>query len=721
VRKISRVPAIVVMIILVYSPSARAKDRGITDTSSSPHVKLRCVDLDDVRWTKGFWAQRFELCRRVMIPGVERALHHPQNAASLDNFLAAAGLRQGEHRGRDWSDGDCYKWLEAVAHVYAVTKDESLDKLMDHWIEIIAKAQAADGYLSTNIQLSDKQRLVNPHFHEMYNMGHLLTAACIHHRATGKDSFLRVARKLGDFLYKTFQPRPTELAHFGWNPSNIMGLAELYRTTRDPRYRELAGIFVDMRGSAPGGSDLTQDHVPLGEETEAVGHCVCATYLYCGAADVFAETGEPALRDALERIWQDVVTRKTYITGANAALPGGTSIRGDSVHEAFGPAYFLPNRTAYNETCATIGNAMWNWRMLAMSGEAKYADVIETVLYNGMLSAVGVEGKDFFYANPLRCDRNRQGLSRNHTPLRWTIHRCYCCPVQVIRTIAKLHGWVYCISDDGVWVNLYGGSVLRTELPDGSEIGLSQQSDYPWEGRVKITIDRCPPREFAVRLRIPGWCRDASIRVNGRSSSVSATAGTYVALRRHWVPGDVIELDLPMPVRLIEAHPAVEADRNQVAVMRGPVVYCLELPLETGGEETWARGVYLPENVEFSVRHDRDFLGGVTVLEAAALTAEGRDRFIEETALVALLQREWPKENAPLYREFPPRQLKRPDFGTIPITLIPYYAWANRGESNMEVWIPLARTSRPGGEVIRLGTCSRLLKSWDPTAVSRGG
>ncbi|HID05901.1 MAG TPA: glycoside hydrolase family 127 protein, partial [Armatimonadetes bacterium] len=381
---------------------------------NSPYYHLKVLPFGTVRWTDGFWYERFELCHRVTLPAMREALDDPDNGAVFKNFYIAAGLQRGAHMGRFWSDGDCYKWLEAMAHVYSVTRDCELDRIMDEHIEIIGKAQESDGYICTQIQLTDKERWQATGYHELYNMGHLLTAACVHYRATGKRNFLEIACKLGDYLYNVFQPRPPELANFGWNPSNIMGLVDLYRATGKRRYLELAGIFVDMRGSAPkgeqwhrrqnrsDGTDQTQDRVPLRQETEAVGHAVTAMYLYCGATDVYAETGEPALREALERIWQDVTTRKMFITGALGALHQGVSRRGDRVGEAFGLPYQLPNATAYNETCANIGNAMWNWRLLRIDGDAKYADIMELVLYNSMLSGMSIDGKHFRYTNPLR-------------------------------------------------------------------------------------------------------------------------------------------------------------------------------------------------------------------------------------------------------------------------------------------------------------------------------
>jgi len=659
------------VVVLLFASHLSGRDRGITNTTSSPYVKLRSVDIDAVRWTKGFWAERFARCHEAMIPALKQALENPENAAYLDNFRVAAGLKQGRHRGTDWGDGDCYKFLETLAYVYAVTKDHQLDRLLDEWIEIIGRAQESDGYISTNIQLNDrKQRWQNRHHHELYNHGHLLTAACIHYRATGKTSFLKIAEKLADYLYKVFSPRPPELAHWGWNPSNIMGLVELYRTTGEPRYLELAGIFVDMRGSAPGGSDQNQFRIPLRQETKAVGHAVTAAYLYCGAADVYSETGERTLRRALERIWDDTVLRKMCVTGAIGAIPRGQSERGDDIHEAFGPDYFLPPRTSYNETCANIGNGMWNWRMLSVTGEAEYADILERVAYNSLLSATDIAGKSFFYCNPLEWDGRREGLHpRHHTPVRWSIHGCYCCPPSVTRTLAKLHAWVYSTSDQGIWVNLYGGSVLETEFRPGCRVRLRQETNYPWKGRVTITLEETPSQEFAIMLRIPGWARgevvpgdlyrflnnvaaEPTLKVNGQAIRLPEKEG-FIHLRRAWATGDMIELDLPMPVRRIVANDKVEACRGRVALHRGPLVYCAEWPDQPGHR---ALNLVLDDDTPLLSQWRGDLLGSVTVLEGRAQALQ-KDGALREQSFMA----------------------------------IPYYAWANRGPGEMTVWLARAR------------------------------
>jgi DUF1680 family protein len=670
------VAAVLLVMIVAFCRLGFAQGGG--RDQRSPNVKLRGVPLKDVRWTDGFWGRRFEQCRRVVTPNLWRVMQLPDNAATFHDLRMAAGLApKGQPGGTKWSDGDCHKCIETMAHLFEVSGDEELDRLMDEAIDVVAKAQQPDGYLSSWVQLRGVDRWGDLNYHELYNMGHLMTAACVHHRATGKDSYLKVATRVGDYLHQLFSPRPKELAHFGFNPSNIMGAADLYRTTRDPKYLELAGIFVDMRGSLPGGSNQNQAAVPLRKEQEAVGHAVTATYLWCGAADVYAETGEKALLEALERLWRDVTAHKTYVTGGVAALHHGELSRRtfrrwprDSVHESFGAEYQLPNRTAYNETCANIGNAMWNWRMLGLTGDAKYADVMERVLYNSMPSAIGLGGADFFYTNPLRRCGAEVRLMSNDSAARWpdttpkSPVRCFCCPPNVARTLAKLQGWAYSVSDGAVWVNLYGSNSLDSRLPDGSPVRLTQKTDYPWDGKATIQVQQTGTEPVALMLRVPGWATHAALQINGKPAAVELTPGTYAAIRRRWSPGDVIELGLPMDVVFLQAHPLIEEARNQVAVMRGPIVYCLESPdLQ---EEVGVDDVAIVAGAKWTPRWDKDLLGGVTVLEGEALALEPRD---------------WTDR---LYQRWVPGNERRID-----ATLIPYYAWANRGISQMTVWLPV--------------------------------
>ena len=652
-----------------------ANSRNITYTS--PHARLRPIAPEDVTWTTGFWAKKFALCKDVTLLSMQRALNNPDNAVSLGNLYAAAGLQQTARQGLWGSDGDCFKWLEAVAHAYGASHDSELDKLMDEVIAVIAKAQQPDGYISTAVQLSGRERWAFSVYEEMYTMGHLMTAACVHYQATGKNSLLRLAIKSADLLYDVFSPRPPELVHLGFTPSQMMGLVDLYRVTRDERYLELADIFVSNRGQAPllsqfpiekagpDGTDLVQDRVPLRQEVEAVGHVVAATFLYCAAADVYTETGDQALLQALECLWDDVAGRKMYVTGGVGAHHGTVSRRGDKVNETFGLNYQLPNATAYSETCANIGFAMWNWRMLGIAGEARYADVLEQVLYNAGLSGLSVDGEHFLYTNVLRWyGTEHELLGHNDRWTRWDTHTCYCCPPNLARTLAGLHNWLYSLSDEGIWVHLYAGSRLDTKFKSGPPIALIQETDYPWQGTVRISVDKAPPQPFAIRLRIPGWAESAEIKINGEPAGEQAQPGTYAVLGAVWSPGDVIGLSLPMTVQLLQAHPKVEEARHQVAVRRGPVVYCLEeidLPPGVGLAE-----IEIPRSIQLTPRHDRNLLGGVTVLEGEA-TRVAAD----------------PWGNT-LYRP-----LASAPAEPVPVRLIPYFAWNNRGIMPMSVWLPL--------------------------------
>lgn len=636
----------------------------------SKYNKLQPLEHDAVEWKDGFWGRLHRLCRETILPRMREALDEPDNGAVFSNFYFAAGLQAGQRKGTMWSDGDCYKYMEACTHIYGITKEQSILDHLDPLIEVIAAAQEDDGYISTPMQLSaDKERWTNLHDHELYNMGHLLTAASVHHRISGQNNFLRIAIKLADYLHDVFVPCPPELAHFGFNPSNTMGAVDLYRVTGDAKYLELAQTFVDMRGSRPGGKDLNQSLVALREEKRAVGHAVTAGYLYCGATDVYAETGEGELLNALQRIWDNAVLSKMYITGGTSAQHHGASQRPEfggqssAVHEAFGYEYSLPNATAYNETCANIANAMWNWRLLNLSGDAKYADIVELVLYNSMLSSMSLDGIRFCYTNPLRWYGAAHPLLSQDTYERWRLLYCYCCPTNTARTIALLHNWIYSISDEGLWAHLYGSSSVTTTLADGAEIALTQETEYPWDDVVRITIDAAPAHEVALMLRIPAWCDAAGLRVNGDACEAPLTPGSYIEQKRVWQTGDVIELSLPMRPRMIKAHPKAEEIRNHVAVMRGPIVYCLEgMDLPDGVS---ILDVYAPDDMRLRASQEDDLLGGVVAIKGVA-------RHITERNGSTALYLEAGNE-----RE-----------ADLDVTMIPYYAWNNRGIDEMTVWLP---------------------------------
>lgn len=650
---------------------------GVINHNDSPHIILKSIEIGDCEWTEGFWADKFKMAEEVMIPHMGTLLKGDIGFA-YDNFKKAAGLKEGEALGKWWHDGDFYKWMESNMYLYAQNGDEQLMDDLDDIIAVIGKAQEEDGYLSTHVQLKGVNRWDNILHHELYNCGHLYTSASIHYRVTGKTNFLDIATKNADYLYTVFQPQTEEMARFGFNPSQIMGLVELYRTTKDKRYLELAEIFVNMRGSVPMDQhstvppnflgDHNQMRTPIREENEAKGHAVLGNYLWSGAADVYAETGEQALIDALERIWESSVNKKMYLTGAQGQTHHGASQspsgRFDMVHESFQEDYLMPNKTAYNETCANISNAMFNYRLLSAKGDAKYADIMELVLYNSALVGISVEGKDYFYANPLRMldggvDYTHATTERRH---RVPYIPVFCCPPNLARTIAKSAGWAYSKSENGIAVNLYGGNKLETNLLDGSKLRLNQKTMYPWEGDVTFTINECKNTPFEILLRIPEWAVGTTIKVNGKDAGIKVTPKTFAKLERTWKKGDVISMDIPLDINFVEGDPRIEETRNQVAVKRGPLVYCIESP--DLPENTSILDVYIPQNTKLKANHRSDFLGGVTMLEGTImLRAQKEDGMY--------------------------RKLEKPLWKSYSTSFVPYFAWSNRGESEMSVFMPI--------------------------------
>ena len=436
----------------------------------------------------------------------------------------------------------------------------------------------------------------------------------------------------------------------------------------DEKYLELAEIFVNMLGTAKKqagdhrGMDHSQRGTPIRVVSEAVGHAGHANYMYSGIADLYAENGDELLLEALERIWTNVTTKKMYVTGATG--PHHFAISNKAiVAEAYGIDYEMPNLNAYNETCANIGNAMWNWRMFLLNGEARFADIMELIFYNSALSGISLDGEHFYYTNPVRFIEGHPQNTKDNGK-RSPFISVFCCPPNIIRTIAKMHTYAYSTSEKGIWVNLYGSNELNTNLADGSKIKLHQQTNYPWSGSVKITLNETKKDTYSIMLRVPNWANGASVKVNGTKTVGAPNAGSYFEINRKWRKGDVVELDLPMEPKLITADPNVEAVRNQVAVKRGPLVYCLEAKdLPEGIEITQ---VLIPQDIEFKPKFEAGFLSGVTILEGKAEILKKED---------------WSNK---LYKPIAPQQ---PD--KIDIKLIPYYAWSNRGVNDMTVWMPL--------------------------------
>jgi DUF1680 family protein len=670
---------IYIVITLVFTYSTQAQENGLVNTTKSKNVKLYPIGITDVKWTEGFWAERFEVCANTMVPHMMEMYYDDSISHGFANFEIAAGLKSGSHLGPPFHDGDFYKILEALIIVQAYNQDKTISKQIDSVISIISKTQREDGYIHTPVVIEQKKDVEGKKEFgerldfETYNMGHLMTAACIHYRTTGKTTLLDVAKKATDFLYDYYKRKPAELAQNAICPSHYMGVTEMYRTTGNPKYLELARGLIDIRSMVVDGTDHNQDRIPFKKQTEAIGHAVRANYLYAGAADVYAETGEDSLLMALQSIWNNLVERKMYITGACGALYDGVSPNGTTydqpsiqqVHQAYGQDYQLPNLSAHNESCANIGNLLWNWRMLLSTADAKYVDVIETVLYNSLLAGVSLDGKGYFYTNPLAVS---QDLPYN---LRWSKERegyisyCNCCPPNTIRTIAEVNNYMYNLSDSGIWFNLYGGSKLNTTLLDGSEIKIEQITEYPWEGKVMLKLEKIPKNEMSMYLRVPGWCSGAEIYVNEEKQLTTSQNSSFVEIRKKWRKGDVVMLNFHMEPMLIQANPLVEEAQNQVAVQRGPVVYCLES--EDIPDNYKIQDIVIPSTIQLQPRKD-------SIRNATLYVLEGEAK--------AIRNNNW--DNT-LYRKV------TQGTESVQIKLIPYYAWGNRKKVDMNVWLPLSR------------------------------
>lgn len=660
-------------ILFITGSIAFAQNKGLVDNSASPYSKLRSVGLQDVNWTNGFWKEQLNVENKETLPFMWELYHNDEVSHAYANFEIAAGDRKGTFKGPSFHDGDFYKIFEGLAATYAVTKDKKLDKQMDEAIAMFAKVQRKDGYLHTPVLIDQRWGTLGPEEvkkqlgFEKYNMGHLMTAACVHYRATGKTNFLNVAKGVADFLYDFYKKASPELARNAICPSHYMGIVEMYRTTKNPKYLELAKNLIDIKGTTADGTDDNQDRIPFRQQTTAMGHAVRANYLYAGVADLYAETGEKKLLDNLESIWDDVAYRKMYITGACGALYDGVSPDGTSydpsvvqkIHQAYGRPYQLPNATAHTETCANIGNVLWNWRMFQITADAKYTDVLELALYNSVLSGINLEGNKFCYNNPLNVSLDLPFEQRWSNEREGYIALSNCCAPNVTRTIPEVSNYAYSLSKEGLYVNLYGSNILNTTTKDGAAIQLHQQTNYPWDGAITITIDKAPKEDYALFLRIPGWSNGATILVNNQKVESNVISGSYVSLNRKWKKGDVIALNIPMPVELIEANPLVEETKNQLAVKRGPLVYCLES--DGISKAASINNIVLNTSSDFKIepiqKSNRSLI---------AITAEG---FLDNNS--------WNKK---LYQ--PLNQSKEKVF----LRLVPYFSWGNGTAKEMSVW-----------------------------------
>jgi DUF1680 family protein len=498
-----------------------------------------------------------------------------------------------------------------------------------------------------------------------------MTAACVHYRATGKTSLLEIAKKAADFLIGFYNTATPEQARNAICPSHYMGLIELYRTTKEKKYLTLVNKLIDVRGTVEG-TDDNSDREPFRNMDKVAGHAVRANYLFAGVADVYAETGDETLMNTLNKLWDNVINTKMYVTGGCGALYDGVSVDGTSykpdtvqkVHQSYGRDYQLPNFSAHNETCANIGNVLWNWRMFLLTGDTKYADIVELALYNSVLSGISMDGTKFFYTNPLASSKDYP------YHLRWEggrvpyISKSNCCPPNTVRTIAEVNNYMYSIGEKGLYINMYGGNVLNTELKDGTKIKLEQTTNYPWDGKIVITIKEATDKPVNIFLRIPGWSKGYTISINGSYPKVRDTDGGFVIAARKWNAGDKIELNFEMPATLIESNPMVEETRNRVTVKRGPVVYCLE-SADLSNQNVF--DVVIPSTIKLQPVPMKIADGNVMALT-------GQAKLLQNT--------NWKNS---LYKEL--------NTNTKPVTikLIPYYAWANRGKTDMMVWLNVQR------------------------------
>jgi DUF1680 family protein len=659
-----------------------------TTTSVSPHTALTPLGSANVRWTGGFWGAQQERTRNVTVPSQWESLSTPAVSPGWRNFLIAAGRAEGEHEGPPFLDGDLYKWLEAAILLLETRPDAELQQVVDEVAELVAEVQREDGYLHTPTIIAANRReqavaLADRFNFETYNLGHLITTAVRHHRLTGSPTLLDVARKAAGFLEGLAESHRLQLAESAICPSHYMAVIDLYRATGDDRYLRLAEEFVKVRDDFHGGDD-NQDRIPVREQTTVNGHAVRANYLYAGLADLVAETGDPELRQVLDRLWHDVVETKLYITGGCGALYDGASPDGypwqreiSRVHQAYGRAYQLPHTTAHNESCANIGMILWSERMLALTGEAEYADVIEQVAVNSLLASISLDGTEYFYTNPLRQVRGlpyplrMPGETAEHpTPepppsderARAHYMSVFCCPPNIARTLARSHELAMSTSGDAVWVHLYSDAEAEVALDGGRRARIRIESDLPWGESATITVTEASQGGLPLRLRIPAWAEGATLAVNGAAAE-PVTPGAYASVDREWQAGDTVQLAVPLRVRMQRGHRLAEELANQVAVTRGPVVYALE-------------SHELPEDVrleQVALRRGTEFTPVEIELEGHRLVALDGEAVVLPT-----------EEDDELYHDVEDGSLRG-----IPVRLIPYFAWGNRGPSEMSVWLPL--------------------------------
>lgn len=633
---------------------------------------LKQVPFTDVHLNDVFWAPKIEINRTVSIPS---AFKKSEETGRMDNFAAAGGLIDKEHQGDfPFDDTDVYKILEGASYALAVEPDPKLDGYLDSLIVLIGAAQEDDGYLYTCItnkcerlkRWYGKGRWDRLNSHELYNCGHLYEAAVAHYLATGKRSLLDVAIKNADLVNEVFGPNEGQKHVPSGHPIIEMALVKLYHVTKDEKYLKLAHYFIDETGKGTDGhtlSEYSQDHMPIVDQKEAVGHAVRFGYLYSGVTDVASLTHDEALMKASQRVWENVVSKKLYITGGIGSRAQG---------EGFGPNYELNNMTSYCETCASISNVYWNYRLFLHNGEAKYYDVLERTLYNGVISGVSLSGDLFFYDNPLESEHN-------HERAPW--FGCACCPGNITRFMASIPGYIYATGNNAVYVNLFAGG--KASIPLGNDtLKITQQTLYPWNGDVRLVIQNDLKKSYSIKIRIPGWVKNQvvpsdlyqfinqqdttyAIKINKKEATFSEQNG-YAVLTGKWKKGDEIDINFPMNIRKIVANDSVKFDEGKLAYQRGPIVYCFE---DKDNSNEWVFDKYVSPNDNPEASFEEEMLGGVVTFKVPA-------------------------------KKIVSSNLKEDTDCTL--KAIPYYTWNNRGSSSMKVWTPYksdVATVKPQGNL----------------------
>jgi hypothetical protein len=639
------------------------------------YASLQNQPMHSTHWSNGFWLAQFTNSAQSILPNIYHLFDSDNISHCLANFRIAAGLQEGSHQGPPFADGDFYKWLEGASYIYGVTKDANLKQLIDQSIKLIATVQREDGYIFTQYSIhlkegEDAQKLGNSLNFEAYNLGHLITAGCVHFLSTGEKSLLKLGIKAASCLKALFEEaEQNDTAKTAICPSHYMALIDLYRVTRDKTHLETADLAIRLRDQVKNGSDDNQDRIKLSEHDEMLGHAVRATYLYGGVADLYTELGNESHRAMLERVWESEEYSKMYINSGCGALYDGVSPSGyagdhpdlQRTHQSYGRPYELPSLTAYNETCATIGNIFLNWRLFKLNEQAAHADRIEQSFYNLILASKSLDGKRYFYSNPL--EREQEPLPFH---LKWDRTRSeylssFCCPPNMFRILSESSEYTYALKDDGIYTGIYGDCRSQFHIGD-KEVLLHQETKYPMDGIIRFSFEQETPVSCTLHVRIPSWVKRGTL---GTRTLDRKDANTYIPVSGSWKAGDEIILKLDIQPRIVLAHPLVEATKMQVAVMRGPVLYCSE---EIDNNESYWPSLGLKSNAQF-----REMV--TTIGSTEVLCLESEDGVSYQTL-------DW--SGPGLYKDLPPLK-------AIPtkIRLIPYYAWDNRGLGGMKIWHPL--------------------------------